>query len=341
MSWAKRNLYFLISCIAAVVLLGAAGWYCYSEWQGNNQSWEALNQAYSQLNEINNKPITPNKENVEAARNQVKDIETLNNSLHKFLSPISPIPNTGKIDDRTLAFAVRETISQLRVEAGPNITLPQDYAFSFSAQRDKAVYVPQSWGQLAQQLGEVKTICDILYSNRISSLDGIQREHTADDLGATTQQPDYLDYTSITNNGSTSTTILTPYQVTFGCFDTELGGVLASFANQPYGIMVRTLEVEPAEMATTEMNYQPQVPTFQYPPAGAAPYRGGGAPYRGGVPQYRSAPAPPPVMPAAPAVSAPAGNLPMVGGLPVIVDEKRLKITMMLEVVKVSSTPGR
>ena len=337
MSWAKRNLYFLISCIVAVVLLGAAGWFCYSEWQGNNQSWEALNQAYSQLNELNNKPITANKENVEAARSQVKDIQALDSSLRKFLSPISPIPNTGKIDDRTLAFAVRETISQLRVEAGPNITLPQDYAFSFSAQQDKAVYVQQSWGQLAQQLGEVKTICDILYSNRIISLDGIQREHTADDLSATAQQPDYLDYTSVTNGY----TVLTPYQVTFGCFDTELGGVLASFANQPYGIMVRTLEVEPAEMAAMEMNYQPQVPTYQYPAPGTAPFRGG-APYRGGggVP-YRGVAAPPPVMPAAPAVSPPAGNLPMVGGLPVIVDEKRLKVTMLLEVVKISSTQSR
>src|SRR5215469_15895141 len=194
MSWAKRNLYFLISCIVAVVLLGAAGWYCYSEWQGNNESWDALNQAYVQLKQISDEPITPNQENVRAARDQVKQIQALNGSLRQYLSPIQPIPNTGKIDDRALASAIRDTIRQLRVDAGPNITLPPDYAFSFSAQRDKTAYVPQSWGQLAQQLGEVKTICNILFSNRINSLDGIQRERTADDLNAVSQQPDYVDF---------------------------------------------------------------------------------------------------------------------------------------------------
>src|SRR5215469_112582 len=211
MSWAKRNLYFLISCIVAVVLLGAAGWYCYSEWQGNDQSWEALNQAYTQWKQLVDKPITANEENIHTARDQVKQIQALNGSLRQYLSPIAPIPNTGKLDDRALAPAIRDTIRQLRVNAGANITLPPDYALSFSAQRDKTAYVPQSWGQLAQQLGEVKAICDILFSNRISSLDSIQRERTADDATATAQQPDYVDFVSVTNGN----TVMTPYQVAF------------------------------------------------------------------------------------------------------------------------------
>ena len=320
MSWAKRNLYFLISCIAAVVLLGAAGWYCYSEWQGNSQSWDALQQAISQLNTFSTKPITASKENIDAARAQVKQMQSLNSDLRKFLSPIAPIPNTGKIDNRTLAFAVRDTIRQLRVDAGPNITLPPDYAFSFSAQRDKAVYVEQSWGQLAQQLGEVRTICNLLFSNRINSLDSIQREHTADDMGGTSQQPDYVDFVSVTNNNS----VTTPYQVTFRCFDAELGGVLASFANQPYGIMVRTLEVEPAEMAATEMNTQPQFqPQQPQVPAPGRVFHGGGP------------------VPATPAPTMPTTAPAMMGGLPIIVDENRLKVSMLLEVVKITSTQGR
>lgn len=321
MSWAKRNLYFLISGIVAVVLLGAAGWYCYSEWQGNSQSWDALQQAYGQLNTFSTKPITASRENVDEARKQAKEMQSLNGDLRKFLSPIAPIPNTGKIDNRALAFAIRDTIRQLRVDAGPNITLTPDYAFSFSAQRDKAVYVEQSWGQLAQQLGEVKTICNILFSNRISSLDSIQREHTADDMSGMSQQPDYVDFVGATNGNI----VTTPYQVTFRCFDAELGGVLASFANQPYGIMVRTLEVEPAEMAATEMNaqpqYQPQAPTYNnmrnphdFPNPGA--------------------PAPAPV---APRAAAPATT----GGLPIIVDENRLKVSMQLEVVKIIPAQGR
>lgn len=325
MSWAKRNLYFLISCIVAVVLLGASGWYCYTEWQANDQSWQALQAAYEQLKQFGNKPITANEENIHTAREQVKQIKALNDSLHQYLGTISPIPNTGKIDDRALASAIRDTIRQLRVDAGPNITLPPDYAFSFSAQRDKTAYVPQSWGQLAQQLGEVKTICDILFSNRINSLDGIQREHTADDMSGTTQQPDYVDFVGTTNGN----TVTTPYEVTFRCFDSELGGVLASFANEPYGIMVRTLEVEPAETAGGDMNAQPQYqqPAPAYPNPGRAQYRD--------TPAYRGVPAP-----AAPAPTPTAGQA-TVGGLPIIVDENKLKVSMLLEVVKINPAQGR
>lgn len=324
MSWAKRNLYFLISCIVAVVLLGAAGWYCYTEWQGNNASWDALNQAYVQLKQISDEPITPNQENVHTARAQVKDIQALNGNLRQYLTPIPPIPtNASKLDDRALAPAIRDTIRQLRVDAGANITLPLDYAFSFSAQRDKTAYVPQSWGQLAQQLGEVKAICDILFSNRINSLESIQREHTADDLNAAAQQPDYMEFVGVTNNN----TVMTPYQVIFQCFDDKLGGVLASFANQPYGIMVRTLQVEPAEMTPGEMSAPTQFqPTPTFTP-GRAPNRD--------MPGYRGIPAP--AAPAPAPTAAPAAT----GGLPVIVDENRLRVTMLLEVVKINPTPGR
>lgn len=328
MSWAKRNLYFLISCIVAVVLLGAGGWYCYSEWQGNDQSWQALQQAYEQLKQFANKPITANEENIHAARDQVKQIKTLNDSLHQYLNSISPIPNTGKIDDRALASAIRDTIHQLRADAGPNITLPPDYAFSFSAQRDKTAYVPQSWGQLAQQLGEVKAICNILFSNRINSLDGIQRERTADDLNGTTQQADYVDFVGATNGNI----VTTPYQVTFRCFDGELGGVMASFANETYGIMVRSLEIEPAEAAAGETGTQPQYQPQYQPPV---PTYNGRNPHD--MPGYRGVPPPPTPAPA----PSPTAGAATVGGLPVIVDESKLRVSMLLEVVKINPTQGR
>ena len=57
MSWAKRNLYFLISGIVAVVLLGAAGWYAYSSWQTNSAAGDSLKAAYDQLAQIASKPV--------------------------------------------------------------------------------------------------------------------------------------------------------------------------------------------------------------------------------------------------------------------------------------------
>ncbi len=73
MSWAKRNLYFLISGIVAVVLLGAAGWYCYSSWQSNSAKWDELQQDYTQLSQLATGPITIS--NIDSAKEQAEESE--------------------------------------------------------------------------------------------------------------------------------------------------------------------------------------------------------------------------------------------------------------------------
>jgi hypothetical protein len=300
MSWAKRNLYFLISCIAAVVLLGAAGWYCYSEWQSNNANWEQLSQAYAQLKQIADKPVGAGNNtvtNIDAARAQAKEVKARVADMEKFFVPVRGIPNTNHFEDRVVASAVRDTVGQLRAAAvAHNVTLPLDFAFSFSLQAGKASYDPNSWDQLSKQLGEVKTLCDTLYSCRVNALDGIQRERTADDSnpnsGASTQ-PDYIDSTSVTN----SNTVITPYQLTFECFTSELGGVLSSFANQAHTIVVKTLNVQPVEVSNgmdMSMQNNPTQPLLN--------------------PK---------------------------GGLPVVIDEKKLKIIMLVDFVKILPAQGR
>lgn len=319
MSWAKRNLYFLISCVLAVALLGAAGWYCYSEWQANDASRASLEEAYGKLKEFGKGPVTPSTENIEAANKEARRAQELADGLRKHLVQIPSIPDTTNIDDRILTPAVRGTIAQLALSAEANhVTVPLDFAFSFSAQKDKVVFAAAGRDQLARELGEVKVICDVLLSNRIDSLELLQRERTADDAiaAATASQNDYLDSISVTNNN----TIITPYRVTFLCFDAALSSVLTGFANQPYGIMVRTLEVGPADLTGTEMGTAPMSMPERMGPGGMGP---------GGVPnQY------PGVNPAAPGLGSR-------GGLPVVVDEKKLRVSMLLELVRIVPTPGK
>ena len=188
MSWAKRNIYFLVSCIVAVVLLGAAGWYCWSSSQANSANWEQLTGAYGQLKTLSDKPVGPGNEtvdNIKAAKDQTEEMKKRVGEMEKFFTPVPSIPNTNHFNDRMLAFAVRDTVSQLRASAqSRSVTLPAmtpDFAFSFSLQMGKTIYDPNSGDLLARQLGEVKTICDTLFASRIMSLDSIQREKTSDD----------------------------------------------------------------------------------------------------------------------------------------------------------------
>ncbi len=59
--------------------------------------------------------------------------------------------------------------------------LPPNYGFSFEAQRSIVKFAPGSLPPLAVQLGEVKTISEILFASRVNSLDGIQRARVSDD----------------------------------------------------------------------------------------------------------------------------------------------------------------
>jgi hypothetical protein len=297
MSWVKRNLYFVISCVVAVALLVAAGWYCYSSWQRNDANWQELSQDYSQLSQLLSKNPGAGNEtvtNIDTAREQARAVQQRVAELEKLFTPIHGIPNTNHFDDHMMASAVRQTVGELRAAAAAHsVTLPAEFDFSFTLQEGKIVYDPNSWDQLSKQLGEVTAICDIVFSSRVTELDGVQRERTADDVnpnGATVAAPDYIDSTSVTNQNNV---VITPYQLTFQCFTPELGSLLSSFANQPHTYIVKTLNVQPQEF----------MPGME--PGGMQP----------------------------PIVNA--------RGAATVIDEKKLKVVLQVDVVKRLPAPGR
>jgi hypothetical protein len=301
MSWAKRNLYFLISAIAAVVLLGAAGWYCYSASQSNNANWDQLQQAYSQLKTLADKNPGPGNDtvtNIDTARQQTREARQRVAEMEKFFTPVPGIPNTNHFNDRALAFALHDTISQLRSSAqAHNVTLPTstpEFAFSFTLQAGKVIYDGNSLETLSRQLGEVKLVCETLFSARVSALDAVQRERTADDANPSNSgmsANDYTESTSLTNGNI----IITPYQVTFECFTPELSAVISSFANQQHSVVVKTLNIQPVDLNTAMENT---------------------------------------AMTTTPMLAAR-------GGLPTAVDEKKLKVIMLLDFVRILPAQGR
>jgi hypothetical protein len=321
MSWAKRNIYFLVCCIVAVVLLGAAGWYCWSSYSANNTNWDQLKAAYDQMKQFADKKPGPGNaevDNIKAAKEQTEQARLRVAEMEKFFTPVKGIPDTNRFNDRMLAFAVRETVSQLRTAAQTKgVTIPNsnpEFAFSFSLQMGKTIYDTNSVEMLSKELGEVKTICDTLFGSRILALNSIQRERTADDASLMgSSQPDYTDAISLTNGNI----VIAPYQVTFECYTPQLGSVLSSFANYPHTIVVKTLNIQPADAAVGGM---------------------------GGVGNYGSQAGYNGQMPSNPYASqAAAQPQPTVrgGALPTIIDEKRLRVMMLLDFVKILPAQGK
>jgi hypothetical protein len=235
------------------------------------------------------------------------------------------------------------------------------YTFSFQAQFAKIAFAAGSTQPLATQLGDIKAICGVLFASKINSLDNIRRERvSADD--ASGQQTDYLSEKSVTNELA----ILAPYELTFHCFSAELASLLNGFVNSSNGMVVKTINVEqsPASAQATLNPAAPVAPIIvpsqvvpqanaeqlyrsRYGLGGAGPGAsrygagaeryGAGAGMPGGVP-YRPVgsgqgayPTPAPA-PAPTGTTTPGGA--GKGGLPTVLDENQLKVTMTLMLVK-------
>jgi hypothetical protein len=291
MAWIKRNLFFVIGGIMAIGLLGSAGFYIYKGWSHNTASLNELNEIYSKLREITGKKPSPGNDkinNIEAAKQQEGQVRDWIRQAGDYFKPIAPVPNppNGVVSSEEFAAALRRMIDQLQHEADTaSVALPPQYDFSFKAQRD-LVKFSGNLEPLAQQLGEVKTIAEVLFAARVNALDGIQRVRISDD-DAVGPQADYFDDHSTTNNLA----IMTPYQITFRSFSPEIGVVLAGFASSPHGFVVKGINVQLAG-ATMSPNTM--------------------------------APAPPPGAPLAP------GR----GGLQAVLNEQLLRVTLVVEVVK-------
>ena len=309
MAWIKRNLLFVVGAVIAVGLLAAAGVYDFKNWQRNNAALDALNQAYVTLQGLKSQSPSPGNDqidNIKAAGEQEQQLLQWIQETKQYFQPIPSVPDPadGEITDARFAGARDHTLSQLQMEAaGASVTVPPQYGFSFEAERTLVKFTPGSLDALAQQLGEVKEICEVLYVARINSLDGVRRVRVSND-DASGPQSDYLDQTITTNDLA----VFTPYEVTFRCFSQDLAGVLSSFASSPHGFIVKGINVQPAAgvTAASSASGPPGMGGFAQPPFGNAP-----------PPAFTPTPAP---------ISS--------GGLQTVLNEQLLSITLDIEIIK-------
>ncbi len=371
MSWIKRNLYFLIGTAVALGLIGLAGWFLYAKWQLNGENLAKLNADYATLGDLNSKKPHPGNEKVDnyaAATNQTAQLLAFKEKARSHFQRILPIPDIPKdqLTDQSFATNFSRTISQLQREAtNASIGLPPDYYFSFQAQARKLSFAPGSLESLSVQLGEVKAICNVLFQAKINAIEGIRRERISPDDQTSSGTGDYLPDKSLTN----AQAVISPYELTFRCFSQELGNVIAGFACSPYSLVVKAVNVEglsasalASDLSANALATAPVPPpnylaqTLSPTPADAArrtqddvarakaAYERRYGP-RGrltrpatGSPAQTPTPAPQLAGPGGP--GAGSGPAPAKTGPTVALDEKQLRVVMLVSIVKLESKPA-
>jgi hypothetical protein len=320
MGWIKRNLFLVVGGVLTLLFLGGAGFYIFKGWSGNSEASSTLTELYDKLQQYSQEPIQPGNDktdNVKTAKDQEQQMRDWINQAKDYFQPIASIPQ-GEVTSKTYATALNNTVNLLQQEAREkSINLPPQYNFSFQVQSTKLT-ISSGLEPLAQQLGEVEAITEILYAARINQLDGIQRVRVCDD-DANGLQADYIDNRPVTNDLA----IITPYVLTFDTFSPELGKVLSGFAGSANGFIVKSVSVQPSNAAGSS----PAAPNYpgQYPPGAAAPegfapnnYQPAMGRFPGAVPQQ-----PPP-----------GAGAPGKGGLQTVLKEQLLHITLEVDIVK-------
>jgi hypothetical protein len=108
MAWIKRNLFFVIGGILAIGLLGAAGFYNYQGWNHNSVAFDQLNEIYGTLRNLTSqKPSAGNDKvnNIEAAKEQERQLREWIRQAGDYFKPIAPVPNppNGMVSSRRVA----------------------------------------------------------------------------------------------------------------------------------------------------------------------------------------------------------------------------------------------
>jgi hypothetical protein len=247
MAWIKRNLFFVIGGLVALGLLGAAGFYNYASWSRNATNQDKLKGLYDSIKNITGDPKTSpggkDNDKTAQAREQEAQLQAWLQEARGCFQPIEAIPPSSPnnpVTGETFSGALGKTIATLQHEAhDANVGLAPDYPFSFKAESSMVRFDTDGLEALAVQLGEVKTLSEVLFAAGINELDGLQRLRvSADDAGG--PQSDYLVATPVDNGVAQ----ITPYVVVFKSFGPEIARLFASLAASPHGFLVKSINVQ-------------------------------------------------------------------------------------------------
>jgi hypothetical protein len=265
MLWLKRNLSLAISGAVALLLGGGVCLFLLQSVAKNRSVEEELQGMKSQLDKYYRQNPFPHQTNINTAKKELQRVTKAVSESKKFFVPV-PSQNVTGMAFKTL---LDKTIYELTQTAQrSSITLPQNpYYFSFQNQKTTLTLNPGSFPAITEQLAEVEQICRVLFSARIHGLTSLKRTPlTSDDQGT----DDYNEDFQIQSNAVTGA-IISPYEVSFTGFSSELASVLEQFTRSEQGILIRAIKVERYE--EPDQRRRRGGPPPPPPPLRAAPRR--------------------------------------------------------------------
>lgn len=326
MQWIKNNVVLVVSALVSLLLIGGSGFYFYSQFSQEKEAEAQLTTIKTTYGEYLNKEPSPVAENVEAAKEQQKRLLEFKARAEKFF----PVFNTNTMSgDEFGSYLVARLFELQRMASRANVQVPTNFSFSFTTQRELLQYDATKTPLMLTQLGDVAALCGALCEARVYEILEIRRAvaSTNDSTAQPTNPTDYTRRRQITTN-EVAKAIVMPYELAFKGSSIELGGVLERLAHSASGFIVKSVSVEPGDIKSEE--------EMQAAQEGAVVTVGGGRMSAAMAARYglgrRGGQAPAaPAAPAAPGAPAPGSKK-----TGIVLKERPLKITLMVDAVKLA-----
>ncbi len=243
MLWIKRNLFLAVGGLVAIALLAVGIYHTWSAMGRNTDLDAQLEENKTKLTRLYNLDPFPARTNVDAARRETERVSTSVNRMRKFFAapPVERVTGLGfrQFRDKLLN-ELRESAKSAGVET-PSLS----YAFSFEEQRTRVDFDPRTFPAIPEQMADVQAIANVLITSRVNPLVNIRRSRVSGDDERSTHQSDYHSRAVTTNSAMGA--IISPYEVTFQCLSAELATVLQHLAASPFGMVVKSVQVEAVE----------------------------------------------------------------------------------------------
>lgn len=219
MAWIKRNLVILLTSVVSLALLGGAGFFLYTKYEANREITEELNSNIANLKNLANRnphPGTDEVDNISAAKNEAENLEEFLGEVKQFF----PEQITEPLDSRQFRAMLDTAISGLQNTADAyGVKLPEDYWFTFAAQKSAIQFDKDTLQTLATQLIEINELCKVLYDAKVVALDSVRRVPVAE------EDSGWQDYLSEETGETNQWAVVMPYEVTFQGFSPEIARV--------------------------------------------------------------------------------------------------------------------
>ncbi len=333
MLWIKRNLFLVVGALLSLALLGGASFYLYSSDEENFQRDGELEQLKINLDKLKS-GVFPSDANIALVRSNIASVNAFMADAERLMVNEVPKPMTVAQFNINLARAIDE----LRREAtNAGVDIPAKYEFTFGEVKVMTGLPTYALTPLISQLSEVRTISGVLFKAKVRAVESLRRVKAFE--GEPPGADLLTDRAQQTNSLTPAVNVtITPYRVVFRGFSADLAAVINGFSTTKEFMAIRQIDVEQAggafDAPNPMMGMAPGMQPGMVPPAGLPNPGVPGAPVNPAAPPGARPPPPkaPGGLPAAP--SAPKSSLTLV------LNEKPLRFTLALDVIKVARKLG-